>query len=89
LRETLGEHDITAGRGLAPFGKRPDEPGVDRRRNRLIQGIAVAAMVLSVVWYMGLQFVVDAQAADLLMTLGRAYRDLLSGPSESDAGARG
>jgi len=77
LRELLGESsDPLATRALSPFGARPDEPGADRRRNRLLQSVAVAAMTLSTLWYVALSFVVDAQAQSLVDALHGAYVDL-------------
>ncbi len=69
---------------LAPHGHRPDEPGIDRERNRLLQFLAIAAAVMAVVWYVGLVFTVDAQEHTLTETLQNAYEDLKAGLSASD-----
>jgi type VI secretion system protein ImpK len=80
VREALGEHDsLTDGRSLAPYGARPIEPGVDRRRNWLLQSVAVTAMTLAGLWYVGLIFVVDARAESLREALTSAYQDLTTG----------
>jgi len=69
---------------LAPHGHRPDEPGIDRGRNRLLQFLAVAAAVMAVVWYVGLVFTVDAQEHTLTEMLQNSYEDLKAGLSGSD-----
>ena len=69
---------------LAPHGHRPDEPGIDRERNRLLQFLAIAAAVMAVVWYVGLVFTVDAQEHTLTELLQNSYEDLKAGLSGSD-----
>jgi type VI secretion system protein ImpK len=69
---------------LSPHGHRPDEPGIDRERNRLLQFLAVAAAVMAVVWYVGLVFTVDAQEHTLNEILQNSYEDLKAGLSGSD-----
>lgn len=69
---------------LAPHGHRPDEPGIDRERNRLLQFLAIAAAVMAVVWYVGLVFTVDAQEHTLTEILQNSYEDLKAGLSGSD-----
>jgi type VI secretion system protein ImpK len=69
---------------LSPHGHRPDEPGIDRERNRLLQFLAIAAAVMAVVWYVGLVFTVDAQEHTLTEMLQNSYEDLKAGLSGSD-----
>jgi type VI secretion system protein ImpK len=64
---------------LAPHARRPDEPGIDRERNRLLQWLAIAAAVMAVVWYVGLVFTVDAQERTLTEMLQNSYEDLKAG----------
>lgn len=68
---------------LAPHARRPDEPGIDRERNRLLQWLAIAAAVMAVVWYVGLVFTVDAQERNLTELLQNSYEDLKAGLSGS------
>lgn len=68
---------------LAPRARRPDEPGIDRERNRLLQWLAIAAALMSVVWYVGLVFTVDAQERTLTELLQNSYEDLKAGLSGS------
>jgi len=83
VRETLGELGESAAEpragALSPYGARPHEPGADRRRNWLLQGVAVSAMTLAALWYVGLVFVVDARAQSLRALLNDAYEDLTTG----------
>lgn len=80
VRAALGEHDdLLAARALSPFGARPDEPGIDRRRTRLLQSVAGAALAMAVLWYLGLAFVVDAQAHVVTEALSAAHADLRAG----------
>ena len=58
---------------------RPDEPGVDRERNRLLQWLAVGAALMAVIWYFGLLFTLDAQESSLSETLRDAYEDVKAG----------
>ena len=64
---------------IAPRAARPDEPGIDRERNRLLQWLAIAAAVMAVVWYVGLVFTVDAQEKTLTELLQNSYEDLKAG----------
>jgi type VI secretion system protein ImpK len=64
---------------LSPQGERPDEPGVDRERNRLLQWLAVGAASMAAVWYLGLLFTMDAQERNLSDILDRAYEDVKVG----------
>jgi type VI secretion system protein ImpK len=68
---------------LAPNAPRPDEPGIDRERNRLLQWLAIAAALMAVVWYVGLVFTVDAQERTLTEMLQNSYEDLKAGLSGS------
>lgn len=68
---------------LAPRAARPDEPGIDRERNRFLSWLAIAAAVVSVVWYVGLVFTVDAQEQALSEQLANSYEDLKAGLSGS------
>lgn len=80
VRQALGEHDGALSADiLSPFGPRPDEPGSDRHRNRLLQWLAALSAVMSAVWYLGTVFVVDAQARALGDALRHAYEDLRLG----------
>jgi type VI secretion system protein ImpK len=45
---------------LSPHGARPNEPEVDRERNRLLQWLSITAFVVAAFWYVGLVFAVDA-----------------------------
>lgn len=50
---------------LAPRGARPDEPAADRQRNRLVQWLAVGALAMGLLWYIGSAFVVNARSLTL------------------------
>jgi type IV/VI secretion system ImpK/VasF family protein len=78
LRSTLGisADDRSA---LAPCGARPDEPAADRERNRLLQWLATAAAGVSVIWYVGVAFSLDARARLLTDALTHAAEDLAAG----------
>lgn len=64
---------------LSPHGARPDEPGVDRERNRLLQWLAVGAAAMAVIWYVGLLFTLDAQERNLTEILEQSYEDVKVG----------
>jgi type VI secretion system protein ImpK len=79
LRGRLGFAVQAEARGLSPHGARPDEPGVDQERNRLIQWLAIGAAVMAVVWYFGLLFTLDAQESNLTEILKNSYEDVRAG----------
>jgi type VI secretion system protein ImpK len=84
--ESLGEaRGALEARVLAPHGARPHEPGIDRRRNWLLQGVAVGALSMAALWYVGLLFVVDARAESLRDALTGAYQDLTTGRPGAEA----
>ena len=79
LRGRLGVSADREQQPLSPEGERPDEPGVDRERNRLLQWLAVGAALMAVIWYFGLLFTLDAQESSLSETLRDAYEDVKAG----------
>jgi type VI secretion system protein ImpK len=79
LRSRLGLRAEREQKPLSPEGERPDEPGVDRERNRLLQWLAVAAALMASLWYFGLLFTLDAQESSLSETLREAYEDAKAG----------
>lgn len=70
---------------IAPLGARPVEPAADRERNRLLLYLAWAAVSLSVVWYVGIAFTLDARTRVLSHGLAQAAADLsaIASPSRS------
>lgn len=85
LRDTLGASDPAHGlHKLSPFGERPNEPGLDRRRNALLDAIAVCSLVLSIVFYAGLYLVTDARTEGVIAQLTSAYEDLAAPPARAE-----
>jgi type VI secretion system protein ImpK len=73
LQQSLGLSDAVE---LAPLGDRPDELAVDSRRNLLLQSLAIAVAVLSLMFYVGLWLVVDDEAVDVRDALRQEQRQL-------------
>ncbi|MDB4975952.1 MAG: putative transrane protein [Myxococcaceae bacterium] len=80
VRQALGDH----GNGLShvrlsPHGERPDEPGMDQVRNRLLLWLASGTALAAAAWYVGISFTLDAQERTLNESVRRAYEDLKVG----------
>lgn len=87
LRSALGEEkgrQIT----LAPHGGRPDEPTLDRVRNRLLLWLGAVAALGAVAWYVGIAFTLNAQANLLQEAVHQAARDLEVGLTNDSASDR-
>lgn len=80
VRLALGDRGkgLTSAR-LAPHGARPQEPNLDRVRNRLLLWLAAGTALAAGAWYVGISFTLDAQERTLNDSIRRASEDLKVG----------